>query len=99
MGWESRRNKKYFYRSVRVDGQPRKVYLGGGAVGEAHAPRDARERRLRQAERFAWEAERARLDGADAALDLLEVMTDVRAGAALLLAGYHEQRGQWRARR
>ena len=33
MAWEKRGTRKYFYRSVRVDGHVRKVYFGAGSAG------------------------------------------------------------------
>ena len=96
MGWESRGKKRYFYRSVRVDGQPRKLYLGGGPVGEAHARLDALDRRRRVLDRLSLGAEHARLARADAALDELKAAAGLLTRARLLTAGYHEHRGQWR---
>jgi hypothetical protein len=98
MGWEPRGKKRYFYRSVRVNGQPRKVYLGGGAAGEAHARLDARERRQRAHDRASMGAERARLCLADAALDGLKAAAALLTRAMLLTAGYHDHRGLWRMR-
>jgi hypothetical protein len=98
MGWEQRGNRRFYYRAVRVNGQPRKRYLGTGAVGEAHARLDARERRVRAAERRARNSEQARWAIADAALDELRAMTELIAGATLLLAGFHLHRGEWRRR-
>ena len=33
MAWEKRGDKSYFYRSVRVGGVTRKLYYGGGLLG------------------------------------------------------------------
>lgn len=42
MGWERRqRGGRYYYRSVRRDGRPRKVYLGKGKAAAMFAQLDA----------------------------------------------------------
>ena len=99
MGWESRGKRTYYYRPVRIDGKPRKLYLGSGVVGEAHARQIAQDRRRREDERAAWQAEQARLGLAEAALDELRGLAGLMARAALLRAGYHDHRGQWRVRK
>jgi hypothetical protein len=98
VGWESRGKRTYYYRPVRIDGKPRKLYLGGGAVGEAHARQIARERRRREDERAAWRAEQTRLARAEAALDEVRGLVGLMAKASLLVAGWHDHRGEWRRR-
>jgi hypothetical protein len=98
MGWEQRGQRTYFYRSVRIDGQPRKEYLGHGPVGELHAQLVSRGLRLREAGRRAWRDERARLAVADAALADVRTLASLIFGANMLLAGFHDHRGEWRRR-
>ena len=100
MGWETRRNGWYYYRSRKVGGRVVKEYLGAGPVGAVAAKLDAHQR----AERVAWAeatgAERARLAEAEAPLAELCTLTDALTKGALLLAGYHQHhRGEWRRRR
>ena len=66
MGWQHHGKRKYFYRSARVGGKPRKFYIGSGALGQLGALLAARRRGDRQAEARAWEAHQARLAEADA---------------------------------
>jgi hypothetical protein len=98
MPWQQRGARRYFYVARRVDGRPRRVYLGTGAVGEANALLEARRRRRRAAGQEAWTARLARLASADAILDELRFMAHLVAGATLVLAGLHEHRGSWRRR-
>src|SRR3989442_509364 len=100
MGWERRqRGGKYYYRSVRVNGAPRKLYVGKGRAAEACAASLADRRQQRQAERDEVQAEMAQMASADATLEDSVGMTDLLMKAVLLSAGYHEHRGQWRKRR
>jgi hypothetical protein len=89
----------YFYLSKRIDGRPTKVYVGAGPVARQAAREVEDRRRQRLAERAARLLEEARLTAADQALRELAAATRLLARAALLLAGYHQYRGQWRLRR
>jgi hypothetical protein len=72
MGWESRgSSSRYYYRSIRRDGVPRKVYVGAGAAAEACARRDAASRRQQVAGREALLAEQTRIAFANHALSEL----------------------------
>ena len=87
--------KAYYYRSVRsgrVDGQPRRQYVGGGLVGEAAATADARRRVEREIQARAWRREQARRDAALAPLLELIRVTDLLAEAmAQAIDSLHEQ--------
>src|SRR5256885_524345 len=51
MSWETRPSgKKYYYRSKRVGGLPRRVYVGTGATAELAALLDQRKREAQQAD-------------------------------------------------
>jgi len=98
MGWEQRGKGRYFYCSRRIDGKPRRVYLGCGQVGELNARLHERERRQRQAEAQAWQVEQVQLARADAIMDELRTLADLITRAKLLLAGFYEHHGEWRRR-
>jgi hypothetical protein len=99
MGWEERRGGKVYYRSVRVDGRPTKVYLGKGAAAEAQAERVAQAQKQRQAECDAWRRERDRLAGAEQHLRDLQVLAAALVRVTLHGAGFHLHRGEYRRRR
>ncbi|MBY0232328.1 MAG: hypothetical protein K2W96_23875 [Gemmataceae bacterium] len=40
MPWESRGNQRYFYRSIRLNGRVRTLFLGAGPVAELAAAMD-----------------------------------------------------------
>ncbi len=100
MGWETReRGGRYYYRSRWANGRPVKEYVGTGRVAELAALLDAREREEREAAAAAWQAERERLEALDAPVAQLCTVTDALAMAALLLAGCHQHKREWRRRR
>ena len=96
MGWEVRHGKQsYYYRPVRIDGKPRRVYLGAGAIGRMHALSDAVEREKAAAavaRRLAWAV-------ADRALQAAIRFARAVAAARLSLAGYYCHKGTWRPAR
>jgi len=82
---------------VRVNGQPRKLYLGKGDAALAQAQENAEKQQERQAERESLLTDQARLAPADAALHELVVLADLLAKATLLIWGYHQHHGgEWR---
>jgi hypothetical protein len=97
MAWERRRRGTlYFYQTVRVNGRPRKLYLGRGQAAEACARRHTERRRQEVAGREALLAEQTQIAPADHALAELGAFTALLVKAALLLDGYHVHRGEWR---
>ena len=99
MGWETRGNGSYYYRKVRDGGRVRSEYIGAGVVAELLAEADDRGRQRRQLED---EARRAEVDAErHTAATLAEVdrMVQDMTAAALIAAGYHTHRRQWRRQR
>ena len=95
MAWE----RGYYYRVRKLGGRVVREYVGTGRVAELAAQLDAIERETREAEAAAWRAEKARLEALDADVDALIGVTDLAATAALLAAGYHQHKRQWRRKR
>ena len=100
MAWETRRGRRYYYRSVRRGGRVVKEYFGTGRVAELCAQLDALTLERRAIERQDRAAERDRCDALEArTLELIE-LTDALVAATLTVAGYHRHdRGAWRRRR
>ncbi len=101
MAWEQRGKRSYYYRSRRIGGRPRHVYVGaaGSAAAELAAAVDGLRRRQREAEARRLKAEQELFQAADAPLADLCELTTTLARAALLAAGYHRHdRGKWRRR-
>ncbi len=101
MAWERRkRGSQYYTRSYRdEDGRVRREYVGGGAVGELAALRDAQERRRRKE---ADEHGRAFVNQAEelaAPVSELCEAADVLLRAHLVAAGFARHKGEWRLKR
>jgi hypothetical protein len=95
MAWE----RGYYYRVREVNGRVVREYVGTGRVAELAAQLDAIKREERATEAAAWRAEKARLDALDADVAALIEVTDLAAAAALLAAGFHQHKRQWRRKR
>ncbi len=96
MAWEKGR---YYTRSRKVNGRVIREYIGSGRVGELAAQLDAMEREQREYEREAWRIEREEFEAFDETITKVCQMADVIAQAAMVAAGFHPRRGEWRRRR
>ncbi len=99
MSMEVRGGRKYYTRSKRVGGRIRREYVGSGELAEFAAKNDALKREGRRLEELRERSERDRLDEVDEQVDDLCRLADLVAKGALLVAGYHLHRGEWRKRR
>jgi hypothetical protein len=99
MGWEERRGRLYYYKSERVGGRVRKVYLGNDEVARTLAEADATIRRVQEAGREARRARREEMDAEDAQLEELCELIELLTKGALLEVGYRKRKGEWRRKR
>ena len=96
MGWEERRSRLYYYRSVREGKRVRKEYIGSGALGQILAQLDELNRLQREVEEASWREERERLQRSAGFLQDLEEAAEILTRAQLLAAGFHKRKGEWR---
>jgi len=96
MGWEERRGRLYYYRSVRQGKRVRKEYVGGGAFGQLLAQLDELERLQREEEEASWKEEREHLERSAGFLRELQEAAEILIRAELLVAGFHKRKGEWR---
>ena len=96
MGWEERRGRLYYYRSVREGKRVRKEYVGGEALGQLVAQIDELERLQRKEEEAFFKEEREHLQRSAAFLQELEEAAEVLTRAQLLADGFHKHKGEWR---
>jgi hypothetical protein len=90
----------YYYRSVRVNGQPRREYVGSGRFGELAAQLDVLERQDRELKEAAERKARADAAALDELVSGFNAAADDLAHAALLAAGCRQHnRGEWRKSR
>ena len=96
MGWEERRGRLYYYRSVREGKRVRKEYRGGGALGQLLAQLDELKRLQRKEEEASWREEWDRLQRSAEFLRELEEAAEILSQAQLLADGFHKHKGEWR---
>jgi len=90
----------YYYRSVRIDGKPRRIYVGTGITAQVAAEEDRKARQARKLERKTAEQLRAEHTQLDVNLAELHRLGDALGRAALYAAGYHQHCcGDWRPKR
>ena len=102
MAWDRKARgdrRGYYYRSVRVGGEVRKVYLGRGDGALAAARQVEGRHEQRQALRRALLDEQAEVAQADDLLRQLHALLTLFVEAVLHDAGYHSHHGSWRRRR
>jgi hypothetical protein len=97
MGWERRHGTKlYFYKSARIAGRPRKVYVGAGPAAQELARLESERRQQREIEGAALAVEQASVAVADELTEELRALASLLVEAALLAAGRRCHRGEWR---
>ena len=90
----------YYYRSERVNGRPRQVYVGRGLLGQLAAQLDEVRREERKLEKTDEVLRRTEAETLDADIRLVERLAEALARAALYAAGYRRHhRGEWRRKR
>ena len=96
MGWKM---AGITQRSRKVNGRVVREYIGGGEVGALVAQMDAIDRECRESERECWRLEKEEMEAFDASVAKVCQMADLIAKAAMVAAGFHRHRGEWRRRR
>lgn len=100
MGWENReRGVSYYYRKERINGRVRSVYVGSGFAGQLAEAQDMGDRGKRDAERQELRREIERQDAIDSRIDAVCDLTERLVTAALIAAGFHQHKRQWRLKR
>lgn len=96
MAWETRGNRRYYYRARKINGRVVKEYVGTGASAEAAAVEDEA-RRIARAERKSTSMEE---DGIASITDSFLDLSDILFKGSLIAAGcYRHNGGEWRQRR
>ncbi len=100
MAWETRYGRgRYYSRSRRQNGRVVREYIGRGPAAELAAEVDWRERDERETRRRTERQTRQELTREDAPVKSLHDDVETVARCALLVAGFHCHRGEWRMRR
>ena|SRR5215211_4591537 len=101
MGWEKRERGRrlYYTRSRRVGDRVIREYVGTGLLAQLAAETDALRRFRREAEAKVWREEQESLKTLEQELEELCEVAETFSQAALLAAGYHKHKGEWRRKR
>ncbi len=95
MPWRLQGNKRYYYRSIRVDGKPRNIYVGCGVAGAAGAAAD----QLHRIEREQVKEKRQQIAADTASVDHLGGQLESLMKATLLASGFYQRaRCYWKRR-
>jgi hypothetical protein len=99
MAWEERNGRMYYYRKRREGGRVVSEYVGAGIGAEAIATMDRIDQEEQKIARLQMQDERMQyMKDEREAMEFGE-LTRLLTRAALLLAGYHPYKGQWRTRK
>jgi hypothetical protein len=96
MGWETRGGRAYYYRKERDGSRVRSVYVGGGETARLIAQLDAMKGDEREGKRILARMERDRVEEQEADANRVCAVVETLTAAALLAAGFHTHKRQWR---
>ena len=99
MGWKTINGRRYYYKSERDGGRVKTTYFGAGESGLLISLMASEDRAEREAEREQRQAERDESDAEEEAVADWFDGVQAEADAAMVAAGYHKHKGQWRRQR
>jgi hypothetical protein len=99
MGWKRINGRRYYYKSERVGSHVKTTYFGAGESGSVMAQIVSVERSERVAERIERLAEREESEAEERAVSDWFDDVQAMADAAMVAAGFHKRKGQWRRKR
>lgn len=102
VGWDRKkrgRARGYYYHSIRIGDQVRKIYLGKSTAAEEAAAAVARRRSQRHKGELALRTEAESIAEADRSAAELREWAEAIAAAWLVATGHHLHHGCWRYRR
>ena len=99
MGWEQRGNNSYYYKKEREGSRVRSVYVGRGEVAQMVSKLQSSSAELEKLMRAKRAIEANELERVEATLDRAIELSQLFSQAALLVAGFHTHKRQWRRKR
>jgi hypothetical protein len=99
MGWKWINGRRYYYRSEREGGRVKSVYFGAGEDGRLMDQLAAFEKLERAADREQVREEREEADAEERSVSGWFDDVQAVADAAMVAAGFHKHKGQWRRKR
>ena len=94
-----RNGKPAYYRNVWRGGKATKQYIASGMAAELVADVDQTAKEQRKQHLEAEKQARLRLGRADESITALDSCSNLLVHAALLSAGYHQHKREWRLKR
>jgi hypothetical protein len=99
MGWKTINGRRYYYKLERAGGRVKTTYFGAGESGTLMAEMVALERLERAADREDLREQREEFDAEETAVSEWFDGVQAVADAAMIAAGFHQHKGQWRRKR
>ena len=99
MGWEQRGNNSYYYKKEREGSKVKSVYVGRGEMARMISQLQSKSPLLEKLARTIKSPDELKLKKAEAALDQATDLIQLTTQAALLTAGFHTHKRQWRRMR
>jgi len=99
MGWKIIKGHRYYYKSEREGGRVKTSYFGGGESGLLMSLLQVEDRAEREADLAERRAERDADDAEERAVSNWFDDVQAVADAAMVAAGFHKHKGQWRRKR
>jgi hypothetical protein len=99
MGWKTINGRRYYYKSKREGGRVTTRSIGAGESGLLISLFDAEDRAEREAERNELRAELEESQAEERAVSEWFDSVQAVADAAMIAAGFHQHKGQWRRTR
>jgi hypothetical protein len=99
MAWKTINGRRYYYKSERVGGRVKSTYFGAGESGTLMANMVAFERLERAADREELREQREDFMTEETVVSEWFDGVQAVADAAMIAAGFHQYKGQWRRKR
>jgi hypothetical protein len=99
MGWEQRGNNRYYYKKEREGSRVKSVYVGRGEIAHMISQIQESSPLLEKLARPLRSPDAVRQEKAEAALAEVSDRIRILTQAALLAAGFHTHKRQWRKTR
>ena len=96
MGWEQRGNNRYYYKKEREGSKVKSIYVGRGEMAHMISQFQASSTVL---ERLTRAKQAVELNKTESVFELAVELIQMVAHAALLSAGFHTHKRQWRKKR
>ncbi|MCA1607125.1 MAG: hypothetical protein LC775_17020 [Acidobacteria bacterium] len=99
MGWEQRGNNRYYYRKEGEGPRVKSVYVGRGEIAQIVAQIQSSSAVLEKLFPLTRASRKDGMEKADAALKQASDLIDLITRSALIAAGFHTHKRQWRKKR